>query len=83
MGQWREEGADILLQHQARFVLNSALVTDAYMALCLSQVSVLSKRVNELDRFLARQLPSAYPTLCCTEFRVSSKTRVLPSETFS
>jgi len=36
MGQWREEGADILLQHQARFVLNSALVTDAYMALCLS-----------------------------------------------
>jgi len=47
MGQWREEGADILLQHQARFVLNSALVTDAYMALCLSVTSWCSVKTAE------------------------------------
>jgi len=33
----------------------------------LSQVGVLSKRVNDL----AWELSSTYPTLCCTEIRVA------------
>ena len=45
----------------------------------LSQVGVLSKRMNESGWFLARELHSTYPTLCYKEIHVPSKIRVLPS----
>ena len=51
------------------------------VCVCLSQVGVLSKRLNESDWFLALELPSAYPTLCYKEIQVSSKIQVLPSGT--
>ena len=34
------------------------------VSVCLSQVGVLSKRMDESGWFLAWQLPSTYPTLC-------------------
>jgi len=39
--------------------------------------------MNESGWFLARQLPSTYPTVCYKEIQVPSKIRVLPSGTFS
>jgi len=51
------------------------------MALCLSQVGVLLKRLNECGWFLACELLSTYPTLCFKEIQVPSKIRVLPSGT--
>ena len=47
----------------------------------LSQVGILSKRMNELGWFLAWELHSTYPTLCYKEIHVPSKIglRVLPS----
>ena len=45
----------------------------------LSQVGVLSKRMNESGWFLARELHSTYPTLCYKEIHVPSKIRVPPS----
>ena len=46
---------------------------------CPSQVGVLLKRLNESGSFLAWELRSPYPTLCCKEIHVTSKIRVLPS----
>jgi len=37
------------------------------VCVCLSQVGVLSKRMNESSWFLAWELQSTYPTLCCKE----------------
>jgi len=37
------------------------------VCLCLSQVGVLSKRMNKSGWFLAGELPSTYSTLCCKE----------------
>jgi len=34
------------------------------VCVCLSQVGVLSKRMNELSWFLAWELPSIHPTPC-------------------
>ena len=51
------------------------------VSVCLSQVGVPSKRLNESGWFLARELPLTYPTLCCKEIQVSSKIRVLHAET--
>jgi len=51
--------------------------------LCLSQVGVLSKRMNESSWFLVWELPSTYPALCEKEILVSLKIRVLPSGTLS
>jgi len=50
-------------------------------ARCLSpsQVGVLSKLMDGSSWFLARRLPSTYPTQSCDEIRLSPKTRVLPS----
>ena len=45
----------------------------------LSQVGVLLKRLNESGWFLAKELHSTYPTLCCKEIHVPLKIRVLPS----
>jgi len=50
---------------------------------CLSQVSVLSKRMNGLIQFLVWWLPSTTPTLCFKEILVSAKIRALPSGTLS
>jgi len=49
------------------------------VCVCLSQVDVLSKRMNESSWFLAWELHSTYPTLCYKEIHVPSKIRVLPS----
>jgi len=51
------------------------------LCLCLSQVGVLSKSLNESSWFLTRELPSTYPTLYSQEIRVSPKIRALPSGT--
>jgi len=52
------------------------------LCLCLSQVGVLSKRLNEsIGVVLAWDLLSAYPTLCYKEIQVPSKIRVLLSRT--
>jgi len=45
----------------------------------LSQVGVLSKRMNESGWCLAKEVHSTYSTLCCKEIHVPSKIRVLPS----
>jgi len=50
------------------------------VCVCLSQVGVLSKLMNESGWFLAWQLTSTYPPLRCKEIRVSSTIRV-PSGT--
>jgi len=49
------------------------------LCLCLSEVGVLLKRLNESGWFLARELHSTYPTLCYKEIHVPLKIRVLPS----
>jgi len=46
------------------------------VCVCLSQVDVLSKRMNESSWFLAWELHS---TLCYKEIHIPSKIRVLPS----
>ena len=51
------------------------------MALCLSQVGVLSKRLNKSGWFLVWKLLSTYPALCFKEILVTSKIRVLFSAT--
>jgi len=45
---------------------------------CLSQVCVLWKRLDESGWFLAWELPSTYPTLCYKEIQASSKIRYFP-----
>jgi len=52
------------------------------LSVCLSQVGVLSKRMDGLSWFLAWRLV-IYPTLCCKEIQLSTKLRVLPSGTLS
>ena len=52
----------------------------ASVCVCLSQLGVLSKLLDESGWFLVWEL-STYPTLCCKEIRVSSEIRVLPSGT--
>ena len=47
------------------------------LCLCLSQVGILSKRLNELGWFLAWKLVSTYPILCFMDIQVPSKIRVL------
>ena len=37
------------------------------VSVCLSQVGVLWKQLNELGWFLAWELPFTYPTLCLKE----------------
>jgi len=56
------------------------LCSSVFVRVCLSQVGVLSKRMNESDWFLAWELHATYPTLCCKKIHVPSKIRVLPSE---
>ena len=68
----------------AQEVLQYVFTARCYAWACvhLSQVGVLSKRLNESSWwFLARQLPSTHPTLCYREIRFTSKIRVLPSGT--
>ena len=65
-------------------VLAMALCLSVCLSVCvsLSQVGVLSKRMDESGWFLASELPSIYSTLCCKKIRVYPKRRVLPSGTF-
>ena len=52
------------------------------LSVCLSQAGIVSKRPEESSCFLARRLPSTYPTLFCKEIWVHlKKIRVLPSGT--
>ena len=59
------------------------IATAPCLSVCLSQVGVLSKRINESGWFLACELPSTCLTLCHKKIQVSSKVRVglLPSGT--
>ena len=59
------------------------LGTPLCVCLCLSQVGVLSKRLNESGWFLARELPSTNPTLCCNEIQVPSNEEYSLLELFS
>jgi len=47
------------------------------LCLCLSQVGILSKRLNELGWFLAWKLVSTYPILCFMDIQVPSKISLL------
>ena len=51
------------------------------VSVCLSQVGVLSKQVEELNWVLAWELPSTSPTVCYKKIQVPSKIRVFPSGT--
>ena len=51
------------------------------LSVCLSQVCVLSKRLNEPGCFWVWNLPSIYRTLCYKEIQVPSKIKVLPPGT--
>ena len=64
-------------------VLAMARCLSVYLSVCvcLSQVSVLSKRLNISGWFLVCDLPSTYHTLCCKEIQVPLKIRLLLSGT--
>jgi len=71
---------------QAKLAMAPCLSVCLSVCLCVSVCvcsshGVLSKRLNEPGWFLARELLSSYPTLCCKEIRVTLKIRVLPSGT--
>jgi len=52
------------------------------LSVCLSQVGVLSKLMNESSSwFLTRELSLTYPTLCCKEIQVPSIQGFIPSGT--
>jgi len=51
------------------------------LSVCLSQVGVLLKRLNESSWFLACELLFTRPTLCCKEIQVPSEIMVLRSGT--
>ena len=51
------------------------------VSVCLSQVGVLSKRLNESDCFLVRVLPSTYLTLCYKTILIRPEIKLLPSGT--
>jgi len=57
------------------------------MALCPSvcplHTCIVSKRLDESSRFVARRFHFTCPKLCCKETQVLSKISVLSSETFS
>jgi len=53
------------------------------LSVCLSQVGVLSKRLDLSSWFYSLYLRAAYPTLWCKGIGVPSKIRVLPSGTLS
>jgi len=53
----------------ARYLLSSCV----RLSVRVSQAGIVSKRMDESSWFLARKLPSTYPTLCCKEFQVSPK----------
>ena len=61
-----------------------ALAQCLCLSVSLSQVGVLSKRMNESGWvFVAWKLPSTYPTLCCKEIQVPSTIIVLRTGTFA
>ena len=60
-------------------LLAMALCPCLYGCVC---VGVLSKGMDGIIWFLAWGLLSTSPTLCFKEIQVSTKIRVLPSETF-
>jgi len=69
----------------ARFLPRDAML--ARYLLCPSvrpsQAGIVSKRLDESRWFLARRLPSAYPTLCYKEIYVYPEIWVLPRGTFT
>jgi len=66
-----------LMESQCNAVLVWVLAMALSLCLCLSQVGILSKRLNELGWFLAWKLVSTYPILCFMDIQVPSKIRVL------
>ena len=68
-----------------RYVLSSCVCLSVCLSVCmsvrLSQAGIVSKRLDESSWFLARRLPSTYPTLCYKEIWVHPKIRLLPCGT--
>jgi len=64
-------------------VLAMALSLSVNPSVCLLQLGVLSKRMDESCWFLAWELPSTHPTLCSKEIQGHSKIRVLSSWNFA
>jgi len=52
------------LQSTSSFYRAMVCIRGTSLCPCLSQVGVLSKRMNESSWFLACELPSTRPTLC-------------------
>jgi len=73
----------IAVQFLPAWRYNSADTSYVSVSVCLSQVGVLSNRINESRWFWARELPSTFPILCYGEIQVSPKIKVLPSGTLS
>jgi len=63
---------------QARHLLSSCVCPSVRPS-----VGIVSKRLDEPSLFLARRLPSTYPTPCYEEIRVPLKIRVLSCGTLS
>ena len=63
--------------------LATALYPCPCLSVCLSQVGVLSKRMDGIIWFWACGLLSTSPTLCFKETEVSTNIRVLPTGTLS
>jgi len=79
----QDRGTPAILGHtpQATYTGHIALCMSVCLCLCLSQVGVLSKRLNEWGWFFAQDLLSTRPTLCYKEIQVPSKIRAFPSGT--
>ena len=61
----------IEVSHRAGFYPRDAILVPVLaLCLCLSQVGVLSKRLNESGWFLLRELLSTYLALCFKEIQV-------------
>jgi len=71
----------ILLFYPRDAMLATGTTVAMALCLCLSQVGVLKKRLDESSWFLAWGLLSTCPTLCFKEIQISSKIRVLFSGT--
>jgi len=72
-----------MLEVTVKVMLARVLAVALRPSVCLSQLGVLSKGMNGLICFLAWWLLSASPTLCCKEFQISAKRRVLSSGSLS
>ena len=74
---------DAMLARVLAMALYLSVCLSVCVCFCLSQVGVLSKRMNESSWCLVWELPSTGPALCLKEIQFSPKTRLLTSGTLS